>query len=91
MADKEWKPWWEKVGDFDTFHEKEEFMKGIGGKKPKKDNSLLNSAAAGFVGGMVAKGSSKNDETSTSAWFNFWGILIGIGLAAYWFWAIFVN
>ena len=29
MADKEWKPWWEKVGDFDTFHEKTCFSKKL--------------------------------------------------------------
>jgi hypothetical protein len=59
MADKEWKPWWEKVADFDTFHEQEEFMRGIGGGKPRGSNSNISSALAGLVGGIVASNLGK--------------------------------
>jgi hypothetical protein len=63
MADKEWKPWWEKVGDFDTPHEQREFIKGIGGGKPQNSNSNFNSALAGLVGGLFASSlSQKNTE-----------------------------
>jgi hypothetical protein len=91
MSEKEWKPWWEKVADFDTPQEKREFIRGIAGGEPKKDNSLLNSAIAGFVGGMIAKGSSRNEESSSSGWDIFWTILISIGILAYWWWGLFIN
>lgn len=52
MPSKDWKPWWEKT--FDTPQEQEDFMRQMGGGKPRSSNSPLGSAIAGMLGGIVA-------------------------------------
>lgn len=61
MPSKNWKPWWEKVGEFDTPHEREEFMRGIAGKSPasNKSSTILLSLLAGYVGGKAAQSKGK--------------------------------
>lgn len=61
MPSKDWKPWWEKT--FDTPQEQEDFMRQIGGGKPRSSNTPLGSAIAGLVGGIVASnlGQKKTD------------------------------
>jgi hypothetical protein len=59
MSSYGWKPWWEKIGEFDTAAEKEEFLRGVGGGKPKKPHSgvstLLLGVLAGYVGGKISQ------------------------------------
>jgi len=57
MPSKNWKPWWEKVGEFDTPHEREEFMRGVAGKRPSsnKSSAILLGLLAGYVGGKAAQ------------------------------------
>jgi len=61
MPSKNWKPWWEKVGEFDTAHERAEFMRGVGGGRPKSNNSsaILLGLIAGYVGGKIAQPKGK--------------------------------
>lgn len=62
MSSKDWKPWYEKVADFDTPAEKEEFMKGIAGKGSGTSistSNLLLGLLAGYVGGKAAKSKDK--------------------------------
>lgn len=58
---KEWKPWWEKVSDFDTFQEKEQFIRGIAGAKPdnNKASTILFGLVAGYLGGKAAQSKDK--------------------------------
>lgn len=56
MSSKDWKPWWEKVGDFDSAAERTEFMRGVGGAKPNSAaKSILYAVIAGYVGGRIAQ------------------------------------
>lgn len=59
MSSKDWKPWWEKVADLDTSAEREEFLRGVGGGKPKAPrlgtSSLLLGVLAGYIGGKAAQ------------------------------------
>jgi hypothetical protein len=58
---KEWKPWWEKVADFDTPNERREFIRGIAGAKPKNQNTtaILFGLVAGYLGGKAAQSKDK--------------------------------
>lgn len=50
------KPWWEKIREFNTPAEKEEFLRGVGGaSKPNNDSNLLYAIIAGYVGGRIAQ------------------------------------
>ena len=57
MPSKNWKPWWEKVGEFDTPAEREEFMRGIAGGRPKsiKGSDILIGIVAGYIGGKISQ------------------------------------
>jgi hypothetical protein len=59
MSSKDWKPWWEKMADLDTAAEKEEFLRGVGGGKPRKPSTgvstLLLGVLAGYIGGKIAQ------------------------------------
>jgi hypothetical protein len=61
MPSKNWKPWWEKVGEFDSAHEREEFMRGVGGKRPMSNatSTILMGVIAGYIGGKVARPKGK--------------------------------
>ena len=62
MSSKEWKPWWEKVSEFDTPHEKEEFLRGAMGASPRPQQTLTSTILLGLVAGYVggkAAGSRK--------------------------------
>jgi hypothetical protein len=50
MSSANWKPWWEKVADFDTPHEREEFMRGIAGFRPSNRTAHLLGLVAGYYG-----------------------------------------
>jgi hypothetical protein len=51
MPSKNWKPWWEKVGEFDTAREREEFMRGVAGQGPKsnKNSAILFGLISGYL------------------------------------------
>jgi hypothetical protein len=61
VPSKNWKPWWEKVGELDTAHEREEFMRGVGGKRPLGNaaSAVLMGVIAGYIGGRVARPKDK--------------------------------
>jgi hypothetical protein len=50
-----WKPWWEKVADFDTQYEREQFVRGIAGARPSYKKDILFGLIAGYVGGKAAQ------------------------------------
>jgi hypothetical protein len=53
-----WKPWWKRISEFDTPHEKAEFMRGVAGAKPSgqmtNTSAILLGLVAGYVGGKAA-------------------------------------
>jgi hypothetical protein len=61
MPSKNWKPWWEKVGEFDTAREREEFMRGVAGKGPtsNKSSAILFGLVAGYVAVKSAQSKGK--------------------------------
>ena len=63
MSSKDWKPWWEKISDYDTPHEKEEFMRGMVGAKPRgpqiSASNIFLGLLAGYVGGKAASSRNK--------------------------------
>jgi hypothetical protein len=54
MSSANWKPWWEKVADYDTAHEREEFMRGVAGFRPSNRQAMIVGLVAGYVGGKAA-------------------------------------
>jgi hypothetical protein len=59
MTSSNWKPWWEQIAELNTMHEKEEFLRGIGGGKPSNGQNILYALLAGYVGGKVAQRTGK--------------------------------
>ena len=60
MSSKDYKPWWERVGDLHTAAEQEEFIRGVGGaKKPSFGENVILSLIAGYVGGKIAQRTGK--------------------------------
>jgi hypothetical protein len=60
MSANDWKPWYERVADFDTAKEREEFLKGVSPVKFASSKSvathlLLAGVIAGYVGNRIAK------------------------------------
>ena len=60
MSANNWKPWYERVADFDTAKEREEFLKGVSPVKFASSKSvaaslLLAGVLAGYVGNKIAK------------------------------------
>jgi hypothetical protein len=61
MSSKNWKPWWEKVGEYDTPHEREEFMRGMSGIRPMSTRTaiILSGIIAGYVSGKISRTKGK--------------------------------
>jgi hypothetical protein len=56
MSSKDWKPWWERVGDIPNPQERREFIRAVGGAiKPTFGQEVLLSIIAGYVGGKIAQ------------------------------------
>lgn len=53
----DWKPWYERITEFDTPQEKEQFMQGITSKGAglTPTSAILLGVLAGYVGGKIAK------------------------------------
>lgn len=64
MSQSNWKPWWEKVAELDTPHERAEFVRGVAGYKPRNHQSLFVGLIAGYVGGKIAarKGLGRSEK-----------------------------
>lgn len=56
-----WKPWWAKTADFDTQHEKEEFLRGVVGPKPLNKQAIVTGILAGYIGGRIAAKRGRRD------------------------------
>jgi hypothetical protein len=54
-----WKPWYEQVAEMNNQHEREEFIRGAFGFRPKEKNSIIVGLIAGYVGGKVAAKKAK--------------------------------
>lgn len=50
------KPWYEQVAEIENQREREEFMRGMFGFRPKEKQPILAMLVAGYIGGKVAKG-----------------------------------
>lgn len=61
MSNNNYRPWWEKVGEFNTPAEKEEFIRGLSGiTKPTGTGGVILAILAGYVGGKIAQRTGKN-------------------------------
>lgn len=53
-------PWYKKAAEIHSTHEREEFIRGVFGFRPKERQPILTALIAGYVGGKVAaKGKKK--------------------------------
>lgn len=54
------KPWYEELAEMNNAHERENFMRGVFGFRPKERTPILAMLVAGYVGGKIAsKGKGK--------------------------------
>ena len=51
-----WKPWYKQAAEMENAVEREEFIKGVFGFRPKEKQPILAMLVAGYIGGKVAKG-----------------------------------
>ena len=54
-----YKPWYERVAEMNNQHEREEFIRGVFGFRPKDNHTLFKGLIAGYVGGKVAAKKAK--------------------------------
>jgi hypothetical protein len=65
MSAENWKPWYERVADFDNAKEKEEFLRGVVGNKFASSKAVgaslvITGVLAGYLGHRIAnKGKGK--------------------------------
>lgn len=52
-------PWYVKIVELDTQAERDNFMRGVFGFRPKEDKSIVAALIAGYVGGKVASKAKK--------------------------------
>jgi len=52
-------PWYTQVAEMNNQHEREEFMRGVFGFRPKEKQPIFAALLAGYIGGKVAKGKKK--------------------------------
>jgi hypothetical protein len=53
-------PWYKKAAEIHSAHEREEFIRGVFGFRPKERQPIVTALIAGYVGGKVAaKGKKK--------------------------------
>lgn len=56
MPKSNWKPWWERVAELESAREREEFVRGVAGDKPRTTHStILLGLVAGYIGGKAAQ------------------------------------
>jgi hypothetical protein len=55
----EYRFWWEKVADYDSKEERENFIKGVMGAKPQQNAQIVQAVIAGYVAGRIAKSGRK--------------------------------
>jgi len=54
------KPWYEEVAEMNDKNEREEFVRGVFGFRPKEKQPIVAMLVAGYIGGKVAsKGKRK--------------------------------
>lgn len=52
-------PWYIKIAELDSEHEREEFMRGVFGFRPRENKNLVATLVAGYIGGKVASKAKK--------------------------------
>ena len=52
-------PWYVKIAELDTETEREDFMRGVFGFRPKESKAIVATLIAGYVGGKVASKAKK--------------------------------
>ena len=53
-----YKPWYERVAEINDQHEREQFIRGVFGFRPK-EKTIITGLIAGYVGGKVAAKKAK--------------------------------
>ena len=55
-----YKPWYERVAEINSQHEREEFIRGVFGFRPREKTHIVAAIIAGVIGGKIAaKGKKK--------------------------------
>lgn len=52
-------PWYQKMAEIHSAKEREEFIRGVFGFRPKERQPILTALIAGYVGGKVASKDKK--------------------------------
>lgn len=55
-----WKPWYKQVAEINNQREREEFIRGVFGFRPRENRHIVAAIIAGYVGGKVATKAKKN-------------------------------
>lgn len=53
------KAWYEELAEMNNAHERENFMRGVFGFRPKERTPILALLVAGYIGGKIAQGKKK--------------------------------
>jgi hypothetical protein len=54
-----WMPWYKQVAEMENQHEREEFIRGVFGFRPKQKQPIVAMLVAGYIGGKVASKGKK--------------------------------
>jgi len=49
-----YRPWYEKMADIDSANEREEFIRGVFGFRPREKQPIVAALIAGYIGGTIA-------------------------------------
>lgn len=65
MSSKDYRPWYEKVADYDSLHEREEFLKGVAGvrfasQKQVAGTLLVAGVLASYLGHRLTKSTNRD-------------------------------
>ena len=65
------KPWWEKVNDYMSFQERQEFLRGAGGYMPNAQHDILMGVLkAGYVNNTFEKPQSHTGKKQSNGYPN---------------------
>ena len=67
MSSPEFQPWWEKVNDFLSFEERQEFLRGASGYRPNNQQEVLfGMLKKGYVNNKFEKPQSHTGKQSNA-------------------------
>ena len=54
-----WKPWYKQAAEMEDATEREEFIKGVFGFRPREKQPIVAMLVAGYIGGKIASKDKK--------------------------------